>query len=93
MKSYECVEGTLGGPFLGVSLCGNYRFGPNGVDEGGVGDDVSAGAPRSLVDWQVEGLEWDGNFLAVSLVPPGGTGGDLFPEQGLTLRLRPPPGL
>lgn len=66
VRSYECVEGTLGA-VVGLSFCGNYRFGPNGVDDGGLADDEVLGQPRSLAGFQVRALSWDGQALKLTL--------------------------
>lgn len=49
-SAFECVEGNFGA-LVGASLCGNYNFGDNGIDDGGTGDDVSLGAPQSIDDY------------------------------------------
>lgn len=85
VKSYECVEGTFGAPFLAANLCGNYRFGPNGLDDGGVADDVVVAPPRSLAVYRLSSLEWNGDALVLTLSTDGGADADIFGEQGLTL--------
>ncbi|MCK6371451.1 MAG: hypothetical protein L6Q83_09040 [Gammaproteobacteria bacterium] len=70
MRSYECIEGTLGATALNANVCGNYGFGPNFVDDGGYGDDVPRGPPKSLYDYRLEALEWDGERLRVVLARP-----------------------
>ena len=90
MKSYECVEGVFGTQFLNANVCGNYRFGPNGLDEGGIGDDEVVGPPRSLAGWTAGGFDWDGAVLEFTLVPGAGGGNSLFNESALKLRFRVP---
>ncbi len=91
MKSYECVEGTFGAAFLGASLCGSYRFGRNGIDEGGVADDEVLGPHRSLAGWGAGDFDWDGRVLELTLTPGPAAGNPLFSESALRLRfvLRP----
>lgn len=88
MKSYECVEGVFGTQFLNANVCGNYRFGPNGLDEGGIGDDEVIGPPRTLAGWTAGGFNWDGEVLEITLAPGPGGGNSLFNETGLALRFR-----
>lgn len=108
VRSYECVEGAFGAAFLAASLCGNYRFGQNGLDDGGLPDDEVVAPPRSFDRYRVSSLEWDGAELRLVLgaagpaeagqteagraepgkAAEGTAGGDLFPEDGLTLVLR-----
>lgn len=66
VRSYECVEGTLGA-VVGLSFCGNYRFGPNNLDDGGMADDEVLGVPRSLAGFRVQSLAWDGRTLELAL--------------------------
>ncbi|MDH5256145.1 MAG: hypothetical protein OEW72_09550 [Gammaproteobacteria bacterium] len=87
VRSYQCVEGTFAARFLAASLCGNYRFGPNGIDEGGVADDVVLGPPRSLGGYRLSKFDWDGAVLVVDLSADTAGGSELFPESGLRLRL------
>ncbi len=82
MRSYECVEGTFGAGFLGSNVCGNYGFGPNGIDEGGLVDDVVNGPPRSLAAYGISSRDWDGSALVLTLTSPDG-------NQSLTLTLHP----
>jgi hypothetical protein len=91
MRAYECVEGTLGAALLNASLCGNYRFGPNGIDEGGVGDDEVVGPPRTLADYSASAFDWDGSALELTLLPGPVVGNQLFSETALRLRLVPRP--
>jgi hypothetical protein len=88
VKSYQCIEGTFGA-MLAANLCGNYRFGPNFRDDGGYGDDVVVGPPRSLAPFRVTGRAWDGQELVLTLSADGLTDGSVFPEDGLTLSLTP----
>jgi len=86
MRSYECVEGTFGVMVAAINYCGNYRFGPNGVDDGGMPDDVIVGPPKSLDSFTVTALNWDGDSLLLVL-SKGGTGEDaVHSESGLELR-------
>lgn len=89
MKSYECVEGAFGAAFLNANICGNYRFGRNGVDEGGLEDDEVLGPPKSLARWGISDFAWDGQVLLLTLAPGSETGGEIFPESALELRLVP----
>jgi hypothetical protein len=95
MKSYECVEGAFGAAFLNANICGNYRFGPNGIDEGGLEDDEVLGPPKSLARWGISDFGWDGQVLVLTLAPGSETGSEIFPESALELRLvpKPPPPL
>ena len=62
-SSFSCIEGGFGS-VVGASLCGNYDFGTNFIDESSTswgpgtafsqtigGDDVSNGAPRALSNY------------------------------------------
>lgn len=49
-SAFDCVEGNFGA-IVGASLCGNYSFGDDGIDDGGAGDDVVLGAPQSIDDY------------------------------------------
>jgi hypothetical protein len=84
MKSYECVEGTFGAIVV-ASNCGNYRFGPNGIDEGGGGDDVVVGPPKSLAEFTVTALTWDGKSLLLILSTDDPRQA-VFPEASLELK-------
>lgn len=88
VRSYECVEGAFGAVFLEASLCGNYRFGPNGLDDGGLVDDVVVAAPRSFDRYRVSNLEWDGHELRLTLSAGSLAEVDPLPVQDLTLVLR-----
>lgn len=66
MRSYECVEGTFGAMVV-ASNCGNYRFGPNYLDDGGMADDVIVGSPKSLASFTVTAMTWDGESLLLIL--------------------------
>ncbi|TFG83435.1 MAG: hypothetical protein E4H19_11605 [Chromatiales bacterium] len=93
MRSYECVEGTFG--VLAISHCGNYRFGPNGVDDGGTLDDVIVGPPKSLASFTVTALTWDGDSLLVVLTKDPVREEAVFPESGFELKfsaVKPAPG-
>ena len=85
VRSCECVEGTWGAPNLGANICGNYRFGPNNIDDGGVADDVVVGPPKSLEAYKVSAFDWDGKSLLVTLSREGAAGAELFREDSLTL--------
>lgn len=85
VRSYECVEGTLGA-FVGLSFCGNYRFGPNGVDDGGLADDEVLGQPRSLAGFQVRALSWDGQALQLTLGAGNHDGEDAAGQNELILK-------
>ena len=87
MRSYECVEGTFGATFLAANSCGNYRFGPNGIDEGGAADDEAGGPARSLTGYRVAAFDWDGKSLLLDLVNPDPGSAGLFRENRLRLRL------
>jgi len=87
MKSYECVEGAFGAGFLDASICGNYRFGPNGIDEGGIEDDEVLGPPKSLARWGIGEFDWDGKALLLTLTPATDVGNEVFSESALRLRL------
>lgn len=84
MKSYECVEGTFGATVI-ASYCGNYRFGPNLIDEGGAGDDVVVGPPKSLTGFTVTALTWDGKSLLLVLSSDDPRQA-VFPESSLELK-------
>jgi hypothetical protein len=75
VRSYQCDEGLFGAEFLATNICGNYRFGANELDEGGYGDDVILGPPRSLKGYRVEDFDWDGQRLALT-IGPDATKGD-----------------
>ena len=85
VRSYECVEGTFGAPTLAANICGNYRFGPNAIDDGGVADDVVVGPPMSLEPYSVSAFDWDGKSLVVTLSAAGLADAYLFHEDSLTL--------
>ena len=91
MKSYECVEGAFGARFMNASFCGNYRFGPNGLDDGGLVDDERLGEPRTLANWKAGDFDWDGSTLEIVLTPGLAAPSGLFSETALTLRLKVPP--
>jgi hypothetical protein len=85
MKSSECVEGAFGAAFMNANLCGNYRFGPNGIDEGGLADDEVGGPPKSLASYRISDFDWDGAELVLALA--NDAAGGVFLESGLKLRL------
>jgi len=85
MRSYECVEGTFGAT-LAANSCGNYRFGPNGIDDGGTFDDVVVGPPKSLASFAVTALTWDGESLLLALSAGTDIAEAVFPESVLELR-------
>lgn len=89
-RSYECVEGTLGTLTL-TNLCGNYRFGPNMTDDGGLVDDVVAGPRKSLDDYELSQLDWDGSTLVVTLSRSDVANAEPYPEYSLTLRFSAAP--
>jgi hypothetical protein len=49
-SAFECKDGNFGA-LVGASMCGNYSFGDNGLDDGGTGDDVVAGPAQSIDDY------------------------------------------
>lgn len=76
-ESYLCTEGNFG-ENIGASICGNYTFGPNFVNESAAswgpgtessrimgGDDVVAGAQQSIASLD--------NMTTTSFNPVGGT--------------------
>lgn len=87
VKSYECVEGAFGAAFMSASFCGNYRFGPNGIDEGGLGDDEVLGPPRSLARYAISEFDWDGATLVLTLTADNPGAPEVFKEYALRLRL------
>lgn len=87
MKSYECVEGAFGAAFMNANICGNYRFGPNGIDEGGLPDDEVFGPPKSLASYLISDIDWDGESLGLTLAPNDPGKSEVFRENGLKLRL------
>ena len=91
MKSYECVEGAFGAAFMNANICGNYGFGPNGIDEGGLADDQVSGPPKSLAGYRIADAEWNGETLVLSLEEGSDAGTQIFSESGFTLRFRAKP--
>ncbi len=83
-RSYECVEGTFG-PIMIANICGNYRFGPNMLDDGGLVDDIVVGEPKSLDRLEVSLFGWDGSTLTVILSPKDFSRTEVYPELSLTL--------
>lgn len=90
MRSAECVEGAFGAAFMNANICGNYRFGENGIDDGGLADDEVVGPPKSLARYRISGFDWDGATLVLALASDAA--GDVFQESGLSLRLVVKPG-
>ncbi len=84
MKSYECVEGTFA-TILVASNCGNYRFGQNALDDGGMADDEVVGSPKSLASFTVTSLTWDGESLLL-ILSSDNAGEQIFPESSLKLK-------
>jgi hypothetical protein len=66
-KSYECVEGTLGN-IVTRSYCGNYNYGANLQDDGGIVDDQVIGPRREMSDYELGSIDWDDETLIVVLV-------------------------
>jgi hypothetical protein len=78
--SYSCIEGNFGPDNVGASLCGNYTFGANFLNESTAtwgpgtsfsrilgGDDMSAGTPQNLADFNgMTTTSWNGTSLAMS---------------------------
>lgn len=83
-RSYECVEGTFGTMLL-ASVCGNYRYGPNMTDDGGLIDDIAITTAKSLDDYTLSLLTWDGSTLIVVLSSKDPTRQEIYPEFSLTL--------
>jgi hypothetical protein len=77
---------------MNASICGNYRFGPNGIDEGGLADDEVFGPPKSLALWGISDFDWDGEVLVLTLAPATVAAGEVFGESALKLRLVAKPG-
>ncbi len=88
VRSYECIDGTMGATMLGANVCGNYRFGPNGLDDGGYGDDVRLGPPKSLDGYRLESFEWNGTMLVITLATATTTAEEK-PASRLVLDFRP----
>jgi hypothetical protein len=84
-RSYECVEGTFGTAILLENICGNYRFGPNHADDGGLVDDESVSRPKSLDDYILSSMTWDGQELVLILSKDTPDQREIFTEYGLTL--------
>jgi hypothetical protein len=84
-KSYECVEGTFGAALLLANICGNYRFGPNLVDDGGLVDDIAVGPPKSLVHYEITLFNWDGSILKVILSPKNLEQREIYKELSIEL--------
>jgi hypothetical protein len=88
--AYSCIEGSFGGG-VGASLCGNYNFGANFLQEStnswgpGTafsqtvgGDDVSIGPQQSLA--QHDGMfgNWNGTTLVMTNAITGVSGYDMI---------------
>jgi hypothetical protein len=76
--TYSCIEGNFGGG-VGASICGNYNFGANFVNESTLtysgssvtrtlgGDDGSIGAAQSVADLNgISTLSWVGTTLQLT---------------------------
>ncbi|MCK6370596.1 MAG: hypothetical protein L6Q83_04575 [Gammaproteobacteria bacterium] len=77
-SSFVCTEGNFGGN-VGASLCGNYSFGANFLDESTVtwgpgtaaartlgGDDMALGAQATVALYDAFGtVSWDGHTLTI----------------------------
>lgn len=83
-KSYECVEGTFGAAIF-QNYCGNYSFGKNQTDDGGLIDDRRLGPRLSLYLYEPAQIDWNGTTLIVVLVPLSTKPTAGLPELGLTL--------
>jgi len=83
-RSYECVEGTFGTLLL-ANVCGNYRYGENMTDDGGLIDDVIVGPPKTLTNYELSMLSWDGAELIVVLSRPDTETAEPYPDFNLTL--------
>ncbi|MGI9344355.1 MAG: hypothetical protein ACR2QV_16100 [Gammaproteobacteria bacterium] len=83
-RSYECVEGTFGTLLL-ANVCGNYRYGENMTDDGGLIDDVIVGPPKTLTNYELSMLSWDGAELIVVLSKPDVATAEPYPDFSLTL--------
>ncbi len=86
-KSIECQEGTLGS-LMNVSFCGNYRFGKNNVDDGGMGDDVRVSAPLSFHDFSVTYNARQDDHWWLTLTADSPDTAALFPVYALQFVLR-----
>lgn len=84
MRSYECEEGTYG-EFGKASTCGNYQFGANGLDDGGLVDDLVIGPRKSLAEYTVTALTWDGETLLLT-IGSNDPSRSVFPEASFELR-------
>lgn len=83
-RSYECVEGTFGTLLL-ANVCGNYRYGENMLDDGGLIDDEILGPPKTLTNYELSLLSWDGAELIVVLSKPDTATSEPYPDFNLTL--------
>lgn len=96
-SSFACTEGNFGGG-VGASLCGNYNFGANFINESSVsygpgtaasrtlgGDDMGIGAQQNVGNYNATAqISWVGTSLVLSNATP--TSGYTW-----TLSLAPPP--
>jgi hypothetical protein len=74
--AYECINGGFG-DIVGASMCGNYLWGSNFVDESTTtysglswtrtmgGDDVILGDPQTILDYKLLVSNWDGQALTL----------------------------
>jgi hypothetical protein len=95
--SFACAEGNFGAT-VGASICGNYNFGANYINESSIsygpgtaasrtlgGDDMSIGAQQSVAAYNATAqISWAGTSLVLSNATP--TSGYTW-----TLSLAPPP--
>ncbi|WKZ12794.1 MAG: VPLPA-CTERM sorting domain-containing protein [Gammaproteobacteria bacterium] len=87
--AYECISGGFG-DMVSANMCGNYLFGDDGVDDSSIsysglgwtrtmgGDDVIAGNPQTILDYNLMVASWDGVHLALESpewTAAGGTAG------------------
>lgn len=87
--AYECVSGGFGS-VVGATMCGNYLWGDNYIDESSItysglgwtrtmgGDDVIAGNPQTILDYNLLVTNWDGQTLTLESADwtsSGGTAG------------------
>jgi hypothetical protein len=102
-STYGCVEGNFGGS-VGASLCGNYNFGANFLNQSSTswgpgtavartlgGDDMSLGASQSIADYDnfVE-ISWVGTTLRLSNATSPAPG-SFTQEWTLQVLASPPP--
>jgi len=88
--AYNCADGGFGA-MVGASMCGNYLFGDDGVNDSTVsygpglafsrtlgGDDTVAGAQQSINDYNLAVASYDGAtlvFQSADWTSSGGTAG------------------